>query len=68
MIPKPLRKYIFFADRWQHLVDLGDGKTRYETIEVFGGLLAWFVLLLRGGLRQGFKAFAEDLKRRSETL
>ncbi|KAH0834072.1 hypothetical protein J3R83DRAFT_11356 [Lanmaoa asiatica] len=58
--------------RWQALVEVvedGRKKTRYETIEVFSGLLAYLIKLGFGsGLQQGFTAMAEGLKRRSEEL
>ncbi|KAH7908674.1 hypothetical protein BJ138DRAFT_1090830 [Hygrophoropsis aurantiaca] len=55
------------AERWQALVELGDGRTRYETVEVFGGAAAYVIrVLLGGGLRAGFRAMAEGLKARAE--
>ena len=45
----------------------GRKKTRYETMEVFNGALAYVVMgLLGDGLRKGFIAMAEGLKTRSE--
>ncbi|KAG9310970.1 hypothetical protein JVU11DRAFT_8848 [Chiua virens] len=62
--------WLLHSVRWQALVEvLEDGrkKTRYETIEVFNGLLAYVIkLLVAGGLRKGFVAMAEGLKKRSE--
>lgn len=58
------------AERWQALVEVeedGRKKTRYETMEVFDGVLAYVVMGLVGdGLRKGFIAMAEGLKTRSE--
>jgi hypothetical protein len=60
-------KFLFHADRWQWLSVTEDGKTKYETIEVFGGLLAWFIrILLREKLNLGFRAMGEGLKKRAE--
>ncbi|KIJ60906.1 hypothetical protein HYDPIDRAFT_97692 [Hydnomerulius pinastri MD-312] len=58
------------AERWQALVEVeedGRKKTRYETIEVFSGILAHLVKIFVGtGLQAGFLAMAEGLKKRSE--
>jgi hypothetical protein len=60
-------KFILRAERWQWLTVTEDGKTKYETIEVFGGLLAWvLMILMKSWLDAGFKAMGEALKRRSE--
>jgi len=49
------------------VVEDGRKKTRYETIEVFGGPLAYVIKCVVGsGLQQGFTAMAEGLKKRSE--
>ena len=61
--------WLLHANRWQWLTVLDDGKTRYETIEVFTGPLAWVVKWFAGAnLRLGFKAMAEGLKTRVESL
>ncbi|KIK29329.1 hypothetical protein PISMIDRAFT_672778 [Pisolithus microcarpus 441] len=59
------------TERWQVLVEVdeGDGrkKTRYETKEVFNGPLAYVIGAIVGdGIKKGFVAMAEGLKRRSE--
>ncbi|KAF9221722.1 hypothetical protein BS17DRAFT_784563 [Gyrodon lividus] len=58
------------AERWQALVEVvedGRKKTRYETIEVFNGLLAYPISYFVGsGLQAGFSAMAQGLKKRSE--
>lgn len=58
--------------RWQALSTvIVDGKefTRYETLEVFGGIISWIVkFLLQGGLKKGFEAQAEGLKKRCEVV
>ena len=60
--------FLLHTKRWQGLiVDENTGKTKYYTVEAFGGLLAhliWF--LLRSKLRVGFRAAAESLKNRAE--
>ena len=57
------------AERWQGLSTTADGKTLYESSEVFAGLgayiLKWF---LRTPLTKAFEAAAEALKARSEQL
>lgn len=64
--------WLLHAVRWQTLVEVvedGRKKTRYESIEVFNGLLAYVVKFFVGrGLRQGYVAMAEGLKRRSEEM
>ena len=63
-----LPKFILHTERWQVLsYDSITKQTRYETIEVFGGLLAYFVnWFVRPKLVLGFQAMAEGLKRRAE--
>ncbi|KAF8219088.1 hypothetical protein L208DRAFT_1418859 [Tricholoma matsutake] len=60
-------RFLLNTERWQSLsVDL-DGKTKYETIEVFSGILAYIVkFLMREKLVMGFNAQAEGLKQRAE--
>ena len=59
--------WILNAERWQVLVEVEAGKTRYETIEVFGGLLAYLIRAFVGnGLKKSFIAMAEGLKSRAE--
>lgn len=59
--------WLLTAERWQALVEVEGGNTRYETIEVFGGLLAYLVRAFVGnGLKKGFIAMAEGLKSRAE--
>lgn len=64
-------KWLLSAERWQVLsVVEGEGAhevTRYDTEEVFGGILAYVVKFLkRDGLMQGFQAMADALKERAE--
>jgi len=63
-----LPKFMLNAERWQVLsYDSITKQTKYESTEVFGGLLAylvkWFVC---PKLVLGFQATAEGLKRRAE--
>ncbi|GJE92890.1 SRPBCC domain-containing protein [Phanerochaete sordida] len=61
--------WLLRTHRWQWLEPLEDGKTRYETIEVFDGPLAWCVRwFVAGALRKGFRAMADGLKARAEEL
>ena len=64
--------WLLTAVRWQALVEVvedGRRKTRYETIEVFSGPLAYLIKLFVGrGLQEGFTAMAEGLKKRSEEV
>ena len=60
-------RWLMTTERWQWLTALEDGKTRYETIEVFNGWVAYFVKwFVAGQLRQGFQAMADGLKAKSE--
>jgi len=63
-----LTPFLLHTKRWQGLtVDEITGKTKYYTIEAFGGLLAYLIWFLVGAkLRVGFHAAAESLKNRSE--
>ncbi|KAJ6478609.1 hypothetical protein C8R47DRAFT_638870 [Mycena vitilis] len=59
-------KWALFAERWQMLT-VEDGKTKYESIEVFSGILAHLVKFLQGkNLDLGVKAMADGLKSYSE--
>lgn len=65
-----LPAFILSTHRWQALGVVGEGegqKTRYETIEVFSGVIAYAVkFFMQAKLKQGFDAMAEGLKQRSE--
>ncbi|KAJ7938362.1 hypothetical protein B0H13DRAFT_1587819 [Mycena leptocephala] len=61
-----LPKWALYAQRWQMLT-VEDGKTKYESIEVFSGILAYVVQLFTGrSLVLGVKAMAEGLKSQCE--
>ncbi|KAJ6578884.1 hypothetical protein DFH09DRAFT_1148575 [Mycena vulgaris] len=54
------------AERWQMLT-VEDGKTKYESIEVFRGFIAYLVKFFTGkNLVLGVRAMAEGLKTRAE--
>lgn len=60
--------WLMVSDRWQWLT-VEDGKTKYETVEVFRGPLAYLVKWFVGAnLRLGFQAMADGLKDRAEAL
>lgn len=63
-----LPKFLLHTERWQALsVDEATGRTKYETIEVFGGILAYFIKFFVGKrLALGFQATAGCLKERAE--
>lgn len=53
--------------RTQRIADLGDGRVRYSTHEVFEGLLAPLVRLVSAhAVRTGFEAVAEGLREHVE--
>ncbi|KAI0317013.1 hypothetical protein OF83DRAFT_1263968 [Amylostereum chailletii] len=56
------------AERWQTLhISASDGSTRYETWEVFGGLLAYLLrFFMRDKLEESFEAMTMALKARAE--
>ena len=60
--------FLLHATRKQGLtIDENTGKTRYYTVEDFGGLLAYLIwFLLQSKLQVGFRAAAECLKNRAE--
>ena len=62
-----LPQWLLSATRWQALSVVAGGKTKYESVEVFTGVVAYVLkVVLRSGLRKGFEAMGEGLKRRSE--
>jgi len=65
-----LPHWLSHSERWQVLsVDETTGKTRYDTIEVFDGLVAYVIKFLMGGkLSVGFRAAAESLKAKAEQV
>ncbi|KAF5354590.1 hypothetical protein D9758_011215 [Tetrapyrgos nigripes] len=60
-------RFLLDAERWQTVSVGDDGKTRYETYEVFRGPLAYVVNFFMGKhLHQAARAMAEGLKARAE--
>ncbi|KZV65030.1 hypothetical protein PENSPDRAFT_690226 [Peniophora sp. CONT] len=60
---------ILNAERWQQLEETEDGKTKFETKETFYGPVAYVVRwMLRDKLQNAFEVYADDLKKRSESL
>ena len=61
-------KFLLHTERWQALsVDEVTGRTKYETIEVFGGFLAYFAKFFVGkNLALAFQAGADCLKKCAE--
>jgi len=53
--------------RWQSVTAVEDGKTKYESIEVFNGLLVFFLKWFIGAnLKKSFDGMADGLKARAE--
>ena len=63
----PWTSWALAGERWQALSLTADGRTRYETLEVFSGIGAYVVRIFVGAaLGEGVRAMAEGLKRRAE--
>jgi hypothetical protein len=61
--------FLMHGERWQSLSVDVDGKTKYESTETFGGILAYIIkFFLQEKLVMGFKAQTEGLKRRAEQI
>jgi len=61
-------RWIIRADRCQVLTDLGDGRTRYFTTDVFNGLGVGLMFLIVGKhVQRGFDDVARALKSRAES-
>lgn len=61
-------RWFIYADRYQELTDLGDGRTRYETVDAFTGVGVGFMLLLmERHMARGFAEVAHALKARCES-
>ncbi|KAL0952436.1 hypothetical protein HGRIS_006708 [Hohenbuehelia grisea] len=59
--------FLLKAERWQSLSLDESGKTKYESFEVFSGILAHIVkFFMQDKLNQGFAAMAQALKKRTE--
>ncbi len=61
--------FLLRSERWQVLSIDPSGKTKYESKEAFGGVIAWLVyFFVYSNLVLGFNAQAEGLKNRAERL
>jgi hypothetical protein len=61
-----LPSWLLQAERWQMLT-VEEGKTKYESVEVFRGIIAYVVKFFTGkNLVLGVRAMAEGLKSRAE--
>ena len=64
-----LPRWFIRAERWQVLSATADGKTLYESREVFGMFGAYIVWLFLGtNLMKSFNAMADALKERAEKM
>lgn len=62
-----LPRWLLVAERWHAVSTVLGGGTKYESIEVFSGVAAIFLRVFMGnGLRRGFVAMGDALKRRCE--
>lgn len=58
---------VLHANRTQKLIDLGGGRTRYETVDRFEGAIVPLVMALYGRhVQRGFDETAAALKKRAE--
>lgn len=56
------------ADRWQELTDLGNGRTRYETVDEFTGVgVPLMLALMEKHMKRGFTEVGQALKARCES-
>lgn len=63
-----LPAWLLDAERWQMLTVQEDGRVKYESVEVFKGIVAYLVKLVVGkDLILGVEAMAEGLKKRAES-
>ncbi|KAF8905622.1 hypothetical protein CPB85DRAFT_1416023 [Mucidula mucida] len=61
-------KWLLHAERWQMLKVDVDGRVKYESVEVFKGILAYLVRFFVGkNLRLAFDAMAQGLKAKAES-
>ncbi|KAL0061577.1 hypothetical protein AAF712_011604 [Marasmius tenuissimus] len=59
--------FLLEAERWQMLTKTAEGKVKYESYEVFRGLLAYVIKFFVGhNILKGTRAMAEGLKGRAE--
>jgi len=64
-----LPRWLLCAERWYAVSTVLGGGTKYESIEVFTGIAAIFLMIfMSNGLRKGFAAMGEALKKRCEEV
>lgn len=56
-------KSVLSSKRWTAVMDVGNGKTLYESREVFYGHASFLVRLLGGPMKDGFEAQGKALKK-----
>jgi hypothetical protein len=62
-----LPHWLLCSNRWQALSTVEGGGTKYESIIVFTGLVAYILrIFMASGLKKGFVATGEALKKRCE--
>jgi hypothetical protein len=62
-----LPRWLLSAERWLAVSTVLGGGTKYESIEVFSGVAAILLRIFMGsGLKKGFVAMGEALKKRCE--
>jgi len=62
-----LPRWVLSAERWLAVSTVLGGGTKYESIEIFNGFAAIFLRIFMGsGLKKGFIAMGEALKKRCE--
>ncbi|KAF9468285.1 hypothetical protein BDZ94DRAFT_1232347 [Collybia nuda] len=61
--------FLLHPERWDFLTVTSEGKTKYESVEVVKGILAYPLrFLMSANLKLGFDAMADALKVRAEEL
>ncbi|KAJ7759758.1 hypothetical protein DFH07DRAFT_918876 [Mycena maculata] len=59
--------WLFGAEHWYVLTEVGEGRTKFEIIKVFSGVGPWIVLVsLRAPIAAAIKAMAQAIKVRCE--
>ncbi|KAF9264466.1 hypothetical protein L218DRAFT_900239, partial [Marasmius fiardii PR-910] len=62
-----LPTFLLDAERWQTIRRRDDGKTEYETYEVFRGLAAYLMrLFVVANLKKAVRSMAQELKKKAE--
>lgn len=64
-----LPRFVLHPERWDILTVTVEGKTKFESVEVVNGILAYPLrLFLSANLKLGFDEMAKALKSRAESL